>query len=318
MKLRDFYKEAIRQGLANDPRSRKEIDDDMKRSRKAYRNLGSAERRCFDTERLRHPYADTRILHGDPGHNVKTVLVGIDIETPELLLADRMRERGLTVDLALAHHPEGHALSSLSEVMYLQKDLLVNLGIKRVVVDAMLDERIQEVERSLSAVNHTRSVDAARLLDIPYMCVHTPADNHVVTYLTTLLDKRRPKKIKDVLRILRDIPEYTMGMRRSTGPVLIAGKESNDAEKIFVDMTGGTEGAKAVFARLSQAGVGTIIGMHLSEAHYKNAKAEHINVIIAGHIASDTLGINLLLDSIEKKERLNIVGCSGFERVRRI
>jgi predicted ATPase len=39
--------------------------------------------------------------------------------------------------------------------------------------------------------------------------------------------------------------------------------------------------------------------MHLSEDHYKHAKGEHINVVIAGHIASDNLGLNLLLDEIE-------------------
>jgi len=82
-------------------------------------------------------------------------------------------------------------------------------------------------------------------------------------------------------------------------------------------MTGGTEGPKKIFPRLSQAGVGTIVAMHLSEEHYKHAKGEHINVVIAGHIASDNLGLNLLLDEIEKKEKLNIIQCSGFVRVRR-
>jgi len=40
--------------------------------------------------------------------------------------------------------------------------------------------------------------------------------------------------------------------------------------------------------------------MHLSEEHFKNAKDEQINIVIAGHIASDTLGLNLLLDELEK------------------
>ena len=82
-------------------------------------------------------------------------------------------------------------------------------------------------------------------------------------------------------------------------------------------MTGGTEGPKKIFPRLSQAGVGTIVAMHLSEDHYKHARDEHINVVIAGHIASDSLGLNLLFDAVEKGDRLEFVCTSGFERVRR-
>jgi lipid A disaccharide synthetase len=41
-------------------------------------------------------------------------------------------------------------------------------------------------------------------------------------------------------------------------------------------------------------------------------------VIIAGHVSSDTLGLNLLFDEIEKGEPLEFVGVSGFERIRRI
>ncbi|MCM8761492.1 MAG: NGG1p interacting factor NIF3, partial [Candidatus Omnitrophica bacterium] len=70
-------------------------------------------------------------------------------------------------------------------------------------------------------------------------------------------------------------------------------------------------------SRLSQAGVGTIVAMHLSEEHFKHAKEEFINVIIAGHIASDTLGLNLLLDEIEKVEDIKVIPCSGFVRVKR-
>ena len=95
------------------------------------------------------------------------------------------------------------------------------------------------------------------------------------------------------------------------------GDPDKDAGRIFVDMTGGTEGPKKAYARLSQAGVGTIVAMHLSEEHFKCVKDEHINIVIAGHIASDTLGLNLLLDGLEKAGRLNVVPCSGFVRVKR-
>jgi hypothetical protein len=42
----------------------------------------------------------------------------------------------------------------------------------------------------------------------------------------------------------------------------------------------------------------------------------HMNVVIAGHISSDSLGMNLFLDELEKKG-VEIVPCSGLIRVKR-
>jgi putative NIF3 family GTP cyclohydrolase 1 type 2 len=57
--------------------------------------------------------------------------------------------------------------------------------------------------------------------------------------------------------------------------------------------------------------------MHLSEEHFKKVKSANLNVVIAGHISSDTLGLNLLLDRVEKEEKFEITDCSGFRRIRR-
>ena len=51
--------------------------------------------------------------------------------------------------------------------------------------------------------------------------------------------------------------------------------------------------------------------------HYEKIKSEHINVVVAGHMASDNLGMNLLLDKLEQKAKIEIIPCSGFRRIRR-
>ena len=55
-----------------------------------------------DLETSSNPYADSRILHCSPAQNVNMVVAGIDIETPELLPADRLTEKG-AVDAVCAH-----------------------------------------------------------------------------------------------------------------------------------------------------------------------------------------------------------------------
>jgi len=165
-------------------------------------------------------------------------------------------------------------------------------------------------------VNHLRSVDFARVLDIPFMNIHTPADNCVNKYLSKLFLSKKPRLLKDVVDMLMKLKEYQQAMAINAGPSIIIGDKKNRAGRILVDMTGGTEGSKEMFSNIASKGISTIVCMHLSEEHFKKAKEAHINVIIAGHIASDNLGLNLLLDEIEKKEKLKFIECSGFRRVR--
>ncbi len=317
MKFKDIYEFVVKKGTEKDPRHKAEIKKTLAEARKEYNKLSAIRKAAFDKDRLRHPYDDTRMLYGDPATDIKTIMVGIDMEVGELLVADRLREKGISIDLVMAHHPEGKALAGFYHVMSMQADILKRHGVTYSIGKELLDERMGEVKRSISAVNHTRSVDVARLLDIPYMCVHTPADNHVTTYLQKLLDGKKLKTLKNVISILDTVPEYRDASGKNAGAFIMIGKEKDKPGKIVVDMTGGTEGSKKVFPRLSQAGVGTLVGMHFSEEHFKAAKSEHINIIIAGHISSDTLGLNLLLDSLCEKDDFKIIPCSGFVRVDR-
>ena len=288
MKLSQLYRKIVKFGAQQDPRKNARIDS----------------------------YADTAILYGAPDTQVNKILVGIDIEIGELLLADRIRqEQGL--DLVISHHPEGSALASLYEVMQLQVDLLIKVGINKAVAKEFVEERKREVERKLLAQNHMRTVDAARILDLPFMCVHTPADNHASGFIQRLLNRKKPKKVQDIVGILMDIPEYKLAAKELAGPRIILGNPKRPVGKIFVEMTGGTEGSKYVFDKLYKRGIRTLVSMHLSEEHFKKVKDANLNVVIAGHISSDTLGLNLLLDEIEKEEKLKIIDCSGFRRIRR-
>jgi putative NIF3 family GTP cyclohydrolase 1 type 2 len=315
--LGEIYKAVVELGISADPRGKKVINEELKNIKKDYKELKKQQKEEFDTEKLTNPYADTRILYGDKKHKVKRVLVGIDMEIGEVLVADRLNQRGKKIDLIISHHPEGYALAGFYDVMRMQADVLNKFGVPINVAEGVLKDRISEVERKVMPVNHNRAVDAARLLDIPFICVHTPTDNLVTQFLQKMLDKAKPYTVKDIINLLKKIPEYKMAIADNAGPKVFAGKESNRAGKIFVEMTGGTEGSKKAIEKLAQAGVGTIVGMHMSDEIRKEAEKYHINVIIAGHIASDNLGLNLLLDKLTKKDKLDIITCSGFRRVNR-
>lgn len=317
MKLSAIYETAVKCGIEFDPRGKERIKKELERVKKEYEKLTDREKKGFDLERLKNPYADTRILVGDHEKDIKRVLAGIDIEIGEILLAQELKERGQKIDLVLSHHPEGRALANFYNVMYMQVDMLNKVGVPINIAEGITQERIKEVERKILPVNHTRAVDAARLLNMPFLCIHTPSDNAVANFLQKIFDKRPPETLSEILEILNEQPEYQEASQNNASPKIIKGEKDRRCGKIFVDMTGGTEGSKDMFERLSQAGVGTLVSMHLSEEHFKKLENQHLNVIVAGHISSDTIGLNLILDELEKKEKLNFIPCSGFRRFRR-
>jgi len=317
VKLREFFELAIRAGMDADPRGRAAAEQDLQENQRAYDDLKSGEREDFDTDKLANPYADSRILYGDPEQEIRKVMVGIDVEVPELLLADRLNEKGAGIDLVLAHHPEGRAYASFYEVMKMQADILNRFGVPINVAESQLGGRMKEVARSVLPANHTRPVDAARLLGVSYACIHTPADNMVSSHLQSLFDREGPARLKDVVALLKAIPEYGAAARYNAGPRVLLGTDEQRTGKVFVDMTGGTSGSKDTLARLSQSGVGTMVCMHMSEDHRKEAEKHHLHVVIAGHIASDNLGLNLLLDAVGKQASFEVLECSGFRRVKR-
>jgi hypothetical protein len=316
MKLGAIYKTAIEMGTKADPRGTKRVKQSLEMAKRRYERLPDYLQEVFDKEELTNPYVDTRIYVGDAKTEVKRLIAGIDMNVGEVLLTDRLREKGEKIDAIYTHHPEGMALTKLDRVMEMQAEIWEGLGVPINVGESLMDERRKEVRWRFMPMNVDQATDAARLLDIPFFSAHTPTDNLVVDYLTKFLNEREPLLIEDVRRALFDIPEYKEAARKGAGPFISEGSGAKRAGKVVVDMTGGTEGPSQVIEKLADGGVGTIVGMHMGPELRKEAEKHHIHVVIAGHISSDSLGINLFMDALERKG-VDIVPTSGLIRVRR-
>lgn len=314
MKLKDIYKIAIETGIDNDPRGKEKALKILEKRKKYFSELSEKNKKDFDLDKLETLYADSGIHFGDPKKEIKTALVGIDIGVEELLLAKELERQGKKIDLVVAHHPEGKALANLHEVMDIQTDVLARAGVPENIAEGVLADRIREVSRTISPINHYKVVDAAKLLNIPFMNIHTPADNSAWNFVDGYLSQEKPETVGEILEALKEIYEYKEAVKLGAGPVIFSGGERSRAGKIVVSgFTGGTGGSEKIFERMSHFGIGTEIGMHLSEKHREEAAKHYINVVIAGHIASDSLGMNLVFDKIEK-EGVEIIPCSGYIR----
>ncbi len=317
MKLKDIFKTIINYGIKMDPRGEKEVNEYLKKTKKEYDSLSDKEKKFFDIEKLENPYADSRIIF-DNGSDIKGVLVGIDMDVGELLLAEKLKRRGLKIDAIIAHHPVGMAYARFYDVMDMQADIFSLFGVPISAAEDLIEKRKKEVGEKIMPANHYRTHDAAKLLEFPMLNTHTPSDNCVATFLQGKFDKKKPETLGDVMELLLEEKEYLEYSKRGTGPVILNGDKKRKVKKVFVDMTGGTEGPKDIYARLSNAGVDTVVGMHFSEEHKKAIQAANLNCVIAGHISSDTLGMNLILDEVERKlGKLTVFETSGFIRVKR-
>ncbi len=316
MKVTEIFDLGLKMAIQADPRGEAGVEKYLKHRQKQYEKMSEKEKGFFNTELLKNPYADSAIHNLAEDKEVRRVLVGIDIGQAELLLASQLNERGKTIDLVIAHHPIGKTLASLHDVMAMQVEIYEQAGVPIHVAEKITEKRIQEVGRSLLPVNHYRVVDIAKLLNINFLNTHTITDNLVGKFLHDYLSSKEPYNLEEMLDMLLDLPEYAQARKMGFGPSIFSGKKQNRVGKFLVEMTGGTNPADEVYAELSRYGISTIVGMHMKDAPRKLAEKNNLNVLIAGHMSSDSLGMNLFLDELEK-QGVEIIPCGGLIRVSR-
>lgn len=316
--LKEAYDLGIKMGTKADPRGPVRLKAYLERVKKEYANLKPEEKEYFDREKLENPYHhDCRIHTGNLKAPIKRILAGIDAEVGEVLLATQLSERGTKIDAVVAHHPMGGSLATLHGVMDMVIEVYEELGVPVHLAEKFMEERIADIGRGVHPYNHYQIIDMARLLGVNLMNMHTPTDNLVNVFLSEFFAKKKPETIGDIMEALMEIPEYQEAKRRGNGPVIFSGNPRNKTGKFVLEMTGGTEPSSKLYAELSRAGISTVVTMHMQKDAREKANEHNLNVVVAGHMSSDSLGMNLYLDELEKKG-VEIVPCGGLIRVSRV
>jgi len=231
------------------------------------------------------------------GKNIKKVLMGVDMETAELMLAKQ-----LGYDCVVSHHPKNtHA--DMLDVLHDHYAKLEALGVPKNKSQKLLAERKDELSYNTHVSNSRRSESAAKLLNMPFLSLHTPADVIGEAIVQKFLDKKFKNKpdttVQEVVEALDEIPEYKNSVRK---PVIRVGGKDSYAGKIYVLMSGLTGPGAKILKEYLEAGVGTLVMMHIPEKDAKELKDQGIgNVVIAGHMSSDSLGLNKIAQEWAKK-----------------
>lgn len=252
------------------------------------------------------PY-DTNIIV--EGKNIKKVLIGIDMETPELLLAQQ-----LGYDCVVSHHPKADScIVDFAKVMDVQIQRMVKAGVPINKAQKALKKQQASIDLGSHASNYDRVSSAARLMNMPYLNIHIPADFITEEIVQSRLDKaflHKPEtKLKDIIDELKSWKYYE---NKIAQPLIRVGSNDDYAGRIEVLMAGGTNGGVDVYKSYFQAGVGTIIAMHVPQDVQKAVIEQNIgNIIIAPHMPSDSIGL-LEIVKAWRKQGVEVTCMSGI------
>jgi putative NIF3 family GTP cyclohydrolase 1 type 2 len=227
------------------------------------------------------------------GENIKKLLIGVDMQTAEILLAKQ-----LGFDCVVSHHPVGDfTFAHAAKILRSQIDSMVKWGVPINKAQKAIQEAYDSSVSVFHVVNYDRYASAARLLNMPYLGIHQPSDLIGERVIQERLDKQLAGKekatLQEVVDALKGIDEFAHAL---TEPIIAIGSPESYAGKVMVMMSGGTDGGAPVHKAYFEAGIGTLVVMHVPDNVIKTDKELGIgNIVVAGHMASDSVGLNRII-----------------------
>jgi hypothetical protein len=242
--------------------------------------------------------ADTTI--NVPAPDVRRALFGIDVDPGDLAIA---KEKGY--DLVISHHPTGAARLTFPEVLRKHADILKRHGVPADAADAAARALRESREPGAHADNYDHLPSVARLLAIGLMCIHNPCDEIGRRVMDETLRSRlgpRPT-VRDAVEVLTALPEFR---EAATAIVVRMGREDNPLGTWAVFHGAGTNGGFDVAQAAFEHGIDTVFYIHIDAGHLRRlwdtyGREGAKNLVVTGHLASDSIGINALVRELRAR-----------------
>ncbi|MEM2760225.1 MAG: Nif3-like dinuclear metal center hexameric protein [Nitrososphaerales archaeon] len=230
-----------------------------------------------------------------PGKDIRKVLLCVDAEPAEIMLA-----KNLGCDAVIAHHPIGKASLNFHQVFDRHVDYMLAHGIPRDIAEEavrMLKERV--ALRSHTSI-YTHTVAVAERMSMPLLNIHLPCDELMRRTILAQLDASRIERVSDIKLAVEKIPEF----KNAETKVQVAyGDLSNEVGRYALVVAAGTNGGYPVAKVYFDHGISTVIYLHVNGEDLAKLRADKAkgNLVILGHLAGDSVGLNQLSDALENK-----------------
>jgi len=255
-----------------------------------------------------------------PGKNIKRIILTMDVNVGVLHMAKQMG-----FDAVVGHHPCG-VLPKRGEVYRRHIDLLEKHGIPREKAMGALGESIESTVRRtenqrfrmmfFESPNQTvLEVDAAKILDLPFMNVHNPLDETGRRILQAKIDEvasHNPSlKVQDVLTLIEELPEARYAKAQyGISPGIFLGEPDSMASRVVFVHGAMTAPSAEIINFYWENGLKTIVVLHATfETLETLRKEDRGNLICTGHFVGDSIGITPFINKL--RERGLEVVCMG-------
>jgi putative NIF3 family GTP cyclohydrolase 1 type 2 len=233
------------------------------------------------------------------GRDIRKVLFGIDIGAAELMMA-----KDEAFDAVIAHHPSG-GRTRLNAWKVFERHVfqMTEMGVPGDVARETVRKKAAALEIEAHSTNYDHLPSIARHLKMPFMNIHNPLDElgrKIVTErIRKLTSTGRSATVADVISSIRTIREFQQAL---TEVKLRHGALSNKAGRIVFSHAAYTNGGYDVAKTYYKYGVDTVVYIHISEPDLAKLRADGVgNLIVTGHIASDSVGINPFTAELRKR-----------------
>lgn len=243
------------------------------------------------------------------GTNIRKALIAIDVSTAELLLA-----KNAGCDAVIAHHPIGASSMGFHRVF----DRHVQFMIQNGVSENAARNAVKNLKRRIQIKSHAniykQIVDAARILKMPLVNIHQPCDEFMRrVILKKIRNCKKDHKVSDLIKLVEEIPEFKNAANR---PLITLGSAKNNVGQVALVVAAGTNGGYPIAKLYYEHKVSTVIYLHIDPGDAAKLKADKVrgNLVILGHLAGDSIGLNALADKLELKGvetvRMGIISAS--------
>ena len=252
--------------------------------------------------------ADSAIYHS--GQNLKRALIGIDLDAAELFYA-----KNAGYDVVISHHPKGgDSTLNFPKVLDRHVEMMIENGVPQSVAEDTMRDFIFDAKCRAQINNYDHAPSLARLIDMPYMNIHLALDEIGRQMMHESVDKlTADSSVSDLVEQFKsDMGEFR---NAKTDIDIRVGSPSNKIGKVVVAHACGTNGGYGVAKAYYDHGVDTVIYIHCIGPESRKLKEEFEsqgkNLIITGHISSDSLGINPFIDALRERG-LEVTPVSGI------
>lgn len=235
-----------------------------------------------------------------PAKSVRRALFGIDVNQADLAIA---KEKGY--DLVISHHPTGEAILGFPNVLTKHADILKAHGVPAEAADGAAQELREDREPGAHAANFDHLPSVARLVGIGLMCIHNPCDEIGRRTMDEALRSGLPPDaaVRDAIHVLSSLPEF---LAAKTRIVVRMGRSENPLGKWALFHGAGTNGGFPVARTAFENGIDTVFYIHIDAGHLRRlwdafGRDGPKNLVVTGHLASDSIGINALVRELRAR-----------------